>query len=41
MTPHRTNRDIALIAYLLGFGTGMAIIVGLVPATLALVRALI
>ena len=41
MTPHRAHQDIALVAHLLGLGTGMAMIVGLVPATLALLRTLI
>ena len=41
MTPHRANQDIALVAHLLGLGTGTAMIIGLTPAALALVRAFI
>ncbi|WP_274617388.1 hypothetical protein [Bradyrhizobium oropedii] len=40
MTPHAQSRRLALAAHLLGLGMGVAVIVGLVPATLALLRAL-
>ncbi|MCP1848531.1 hypothetical protein ACVIHH_005495 [Bradyrhizobium sp. USDA 4518] len=41
MTPHGRTPRLALTAHLLGLGTGVTMIVGLVPATLALLRALI
>jgi len=42
MTPrHDTRLSAALVAHLLGLGTGAAMVVGLTPAILALVRALI
>ncbi|WP_275949040.1 hypothetical protein [Bradyrhizobium septentrionale] len=41
MTTHGQSQRLALTAHLLGLGTGVTVIVGLVPATLALLRALI
>ncbi|MGN1289263.1 MAG: hypothetical protein ACI4XG_22150 [Bradyrhizobium sp.] len=41
MTPHAQSQRLALTAHLFGLGTGVTMIVGLVPATLALLRALI
>ncbi|WP_283812649.1 hypothetical protein [Bradyrhizobium tropiciagri] len=40
MTPHTQNQRLALAAHLLGLGIGVSVIVSLVPATLALLRAL-
>ncbi len=41
MRDHHTDTHIALTAHLLGLGTGATMIIGLTPAALALVRALI
>ncbi|MGL3211363.1 hypothetical protein [Bradyrhizobium sp. BR 1433] len=41
MTSHAQSQRLALTAHLLGLGAGVMMIVGLVPATLALLRALI
>lgn len=41
MTPQAQSQRLALTAHLLGLGTGVTVIVGLVPAALALLRALI
>ncbi|GKQ53600.1 hypothetical protein BRSPCE3_44550 [Bradyrhizobium sp. Ce-3] len=40
MRPHGHSQRLALAAHLLGLGTGVTVIIGLVPATLALLRAL-
>ena len=40
MTPHAQSQRLALAAHLLGLGMGVTVIVGLVPAALALLRAL-
>ncbi|WFU56945.1 hypothetical protein QA639_05315 [Bradyrhizobium pachyrhizi] len=40
MTPHAQSQRLALAAHLLGLGTGATMIIGLVPAALALLRAL-
>lgn len=40
MTARGQSQRLALMAHLLGLGTGVTFIVGLVPATLALLRAL-
>ncbi|WP_310881259.1 hypothetical protein [Bradyrhizobium brasilense] len=40
MTRHTQSQRMALAAHLLGLGTGVTVIVSLVPATLALLRAL-
>lgn len=41
MTRQEPGLHIALAAHLLGLGTGVAMVISLVPATLALLRALI
>ncbi|MGY3693263.1 hypothetical protein ACVIGA_003343 [Bradyrhizobium sp. USDA 3240] len=41
MTAHRQSQRLALTAHLLGLGVGVTMTAGLVPATLALLRALI
>ena len=41
MTPHAKSQRLALTAHLLGLGTGVTMVVSLVSATLALLRALI
>ncbi len=38
---HDIRLRVALVAHLLGLGTGAAMVIGLTPAALALVRALI
>ncbi|WP_283815326.1 hypothetical protein [Bradyrhizobium brasilense] len=40
MTSHAQSQRLALAAHLLGLGTGVTMIIGLVPAVLALLRAL-
>lgn len=40
MTPHAQSQRLALTAHLLGLGTAVTMIVGLVPTTLELLRAL-
>jgi hypothetical protein len=41
MRCHQTGMRAALVAHLLGLGTGAAMVIGLTPAVLALVRVLI
>ncbi|WP_256375148.1 MULTISPECIES: hypothetical protein [unclassified Bradyrhizobium] len=41
MTTQEKSQRLALTAHLLGLGTGVTMVVGLVPAALALLRALI
>lgn len=41
MTPPCSNQNIALVAHLLGLGIGVTVIIGLVPAALALLRTVI
>lgn len=41
MRAHAQRQRLALTAHLLGLGTGVTMVVGLVPATLALLRALL
>lgn len=40
MTPHAQSQRLALTAHLLGLGVAVTMIVSLVPATFALLRAL-
>ncbi|MGY4567316.1 hypothetical protein RX327_05225 [Bradyrhizobium sp. BEA-2-5] len=40
MTSHAKSQRLALAAHLLGLGTSATMIIGLVPAALALLRAL-